>query len=144
MNLSGLFFFLLMIILMEFLIFMTIYPWLSIELILIWCLATGVLGFHLLYQQYFQLENLRTELKTAFRQGQRPNELLLQKIILPFIGGWLLLIPGIVTDLLGLICFLPMLPRGLNYILNKSPTTPSKRGPMIIDGEFKREPKDKP
>jgi UPF0716 protein FxsA len=101
------------ILILESVLLVVVFKWLGIWPILIWVSAAAMFGGYLLYQQYFQMEQTRAELKAAFTEEDKikPTEVVFKKLIFPFIGAWLLILPGFITDLLAVICFLPFLPR---------------------------------
>jgi UPF0716 protein FxsA len=101
------------ILILESVLFVVAFKWLGIWPILTWVIGAAMVGGYLLYQQYFQMEQIRAELKAAFTEEDaiKPTEVVFKKLIFPFIGAWLLILPGFITDLLAVICFLPFLPR---------------------------------
>jgi len=111
-------------------------------------LATAVLGARLMHSQGLGvLERVRR----ALDRGETPAlELLDGAMIL--LGGLLLLIPGFITDALGLLCLIPLVRHRLlaavlwRWCL-RSPaaagTPTDSPAPRVIEGEFRREP-DRP
>lgn len=90
--------------------------------ILAWVSGAAGMGSYFLYHHYFQMEGFREELKVALKaDDKKGTELLFKKLILPFIGAWLLIAPGIFTDLLAVICFLPIVPRKISQWITLRP-----------------------
>ena len=77
------------------------FGWLPTLLVVI---LTGVIGGWLAKRQGLQVFRLA---QTQMSQGQLPGEAILDGIII-FVGGLLLLTPGFFTDLLGILCLLPV------------------------------------
>lgn len=72
-------------------------------------IATTVLGIFLLRRQGFKILN---EFSQHARQGHaQPSQVLEGSFI--FIGGFLLIIPGFITDVIGLLCLIPFLRRAI-------------------------------
>lgn len=88
-----------------------VYLWLGGWPIIIVETISTCLGAQILYQLYFQLTIIRNELKTI-TLGQR-GEMIFKKLLLPFLRGSLFLFPGLLTDLLAILCFWPYLPKYL-------------------------------
>ena len=67
------------------------------------CVATAIIGIFLV-----QLEGLRVwgAWQTELMQGRMPTDKIIDGVMI-FVGGILLLIPGILTDILGLTLILP-------------------------------------
>lgn len=102
-----------LLIIIESYLLVVVFRWVGGLPILGWFGLTTLLGFHLLYRHYFQLEQLRNELKKANDR----TDVLLEKLWCPFLRGWLLLIPGFFTDVLALLCWLPYLPKYLARLI---------------------------
>lgn len=98
-------------------------------------IATTVLGIFLLRRQGFKILN---EFAHHARQGQaQPSQVLEGSFI--FIGGFLLIIPGFITDIIGLLCLIPFLRRAivkwiiLALALKPQPRPAPPTGGRIID-----------
>ncbi|MBX9706183.1 MAG: FxsA family protein [Gammaproteobacteria bacterium] len=98
-------------------------------------IATTVLGIFLLRRQGFKILN---EFSQRARQGQaQPSQVLEGSFI--FIGGFLLIIPGFITDIIGLLCLIPFLRRAivkwiiLALAVKPQPRPAAPAGGRIID-----------
>jgi UPF0716 protein FxsA len=111
---------------------------------------TAVLGGLLV-----RLQGLSTALKVrdALDRGEAPAIEMIEAALL-FLAGFLLLLPGFLTDAIGFLLLVPQLRRALIlWYLRRSggiATTStvqrqqrSKQGPRVIEGEFQREDDDK-
>jgi UPF0716 protein FxsA len=107
---------------------------------------TAVLGAWLLRQQGFQ--TLR-RLQESLAQGNMPTYEIIEGPIL-LVGAALLLTPGFLTDLMGMICLIPSLRRQIaRYVLEKhliqavqsnSPFGPRRTAQGdALEGEFRKE-----
>jgi UPF0716 protein FxsA len=67
------------------------------------CLCTSMLGIFLLKKQGMKMMN---DIKWELQQGRMPTDTVLGGVCVA-IGGILLIIPGYLTDIIGLICILP-------------------------------------
>jgi UPF0716 protein FxsA len=79
--------------------------------------------------------------------GKLPAPTLLQGGM-GWFGALLLIIPGFLTDILGLVCLIPGIRRRLtHYFLTRSGAgeagSGAPRGPRIIEGDFTREREDR-
>jgi UPF0716 protein FxsA len=78
-------------------------------------ILTGVLGIHLARQQGFK--TFRTAQEQIMR-GEPPGEAILDGICI-LIGGILLFIPGLFTDVIGLVLLIPLTRKGVKILLFK-------------------------
>jgi UPF0716 protein FxsA len=105
-------------------------------------ILSAVIGVILLQQQgYATLASARRKMA----QGLMPAEEMLGGMFLA-VGGVLFLIPGFITDVLGLCCLIPgirrlLLARLLRrvYVAPVAGRSTSNRGEHVIEGEFERE-----
>jgi UPF0716 protein FxsA len=106
---------------------------------------TAVLGALLLrHQGFYTLQKVRSSMD----RGEAPARPLLEGAIL-LIGGFLLLLPGFITDVLGLLSLVPavrrfVIRRFLTIGFRSGPPPsgtqgPSGRPPRTIEGEYRRE-----
>lgn len=108
--------------------------------------ATGVLGV-----QLFRIQGLATwlRLQACLARGEPPTRELVEGPLV-LLGGILLLLPGFLTDVLGLLCLWPATRRRMaDYLLKKGwigIATPQgfARGfrgedPRVIEGEFRKD-----
>src|SRR5512136_2028772 len=102
---------------------------------------TAVLGAWLLTQQGFATFQRFQE---SLARGEIPAyEMIEGPIIL--VGGALLLTPGFFTDILGILCLIPVTRRKIagylaeKYIFPNAEAMRKKNRPHIIDGEFRKE-----
>lgn len=107
--------------------------------------GTGVWGAYL-----FQSQGLSTwtRLQSSLARGEIPTQELVEGALL-LVGGALLITPGFITDLLGLVCMLPQTRRPLAaYLLEKGIFQKMEIGGLrrrdagVIEGEFRREKTD--
>lgn len=100
------------------------------------CILTAVLGAALLrIQGLLTLQRVRWK----FARGELPAVDLLQGLIL-LLCGFLLLTPGLTTDLLGFAGLVPTLRVWLaTQALQRLWRASSSSGPVIIEGEFRQE-----
>lgn len=90
-----------------------------------------------------QTQGLSTwqRLQQSLRHGEYPAEELVNGSII-MLGGALLLLPGFLSDLLGLLCLLPPTRRAIRTWLVRHRRDFGPRddqGPRTIEGEFRRE-----
>lgn len=107
-----------------------------------WVVFTAVLGVGLLRIQGFAT---LARLRATLAQGGIPAMELMEGGVL-MLAGALLLLPGFITDAIGLCLFIPPLRRALiTWALRRffSSQTPRgerrERGPRTIEGEYRRE-----
>lgn len=111
-----------------------------------WVVFTAVLGVGLVRLQGF---TTLARLRATVMQGGIPAMELMEGVVLMLAGG-LLLLPGFITDAVGLCLFIPPLRRALiAWTLRRffppfgGPQAPGgerqDRGPRTIEGEFRRE-----
>ncbi|MFT5592268.1 MAG: UPF0716 protein FxsA [Oceanicoccus sp.] len=107
-------------------------------------LATAFLGMFLIKTQGFRTLSLVRE---QIAQGKMPAETVISGLLV-FVCGALLLIPGFVTDTLGLIGLLPVVRNGLaavimkkGVIIQSAGAKPSQKGEQgnVIEGQYRRE-----
>lgn len=107
-------------------------------------ILTAAIGVALLRQQGFQTV-LRVRAK--LERGEAPTGELIEGIFLA-VGGILLLLPGFITDTLGLCCLIPGIRRrligwGLRQSVTRRATAernrPPSAGSHTIEGEYHRE-----
>jgi len=107
--------------------------------------ATAVIGVALLrYQGLYTLARVND----AMNRGELPAQPMMEGAVL-LVCGALLLTPGLLTDVLGFLGLVPGVRRWLVSNFLKQALVPSprgggqeRRGPTIIDGEYRREEKD--
>jgi UPF0716 protein FxsA len=99
------------------------------------------LGTYLLQTQGWNTWN---RLQQSLARGELPAAELINGAVI-VVGGALLLLPGFLSDVAGLLCLIPFT-RGLiahwlvkNRIGVKPGQTAGPQSPKVIDGEFKRE-----
>jgi len=102
----------------------------------------AVLGALLIRHQGFMT---LTRVRASMERGEVPAEAMLEGAVL-FASGILLLVPGFLTDLAGLVALLPPVRRALVRSFLRGPSQPpgpggggEPRGPYTIDGEFRRD-----
>jgi UPF0716 protein FxsA len=107
--------------------------------------ATSFLGILLLRVQGF---GLLARIRSETEQGRVPGREMVHGLMI-MIAGILLLLPGFITDLLGLLLFIPAV-RDLGWSLLKSrivvagtsyPPSPAERIVDLEDSEYRREPR---
>lgn len=109
--------------------------------VLLWVLAAAALGFRLLQSRSWTIWN---RLQQSLRQHEHPARELLDSAIV-MMGALLLILPGFVTDLLGLICLIPVSRAALAAYLEKhgeillASPGPAAQHHDTIEGEFRRE-----
>lgn len=82
----------------------------------------------------------------ALLRGQLPAVELLEGVVV-LVGGILFLIPGFVSDVLGLLCLVPPVRRAIiRWVLRRALIVPApagragaNSGPRIIEGDFRRD-----
>ncbi len=101
---------------------------------------TALLGLALLRRQgYAILASARSRVAL----GELPGAEMLSGLFLAA-AGMLLLIPGFITDVLGLCCLLPPLRRGLIAWVARRLWRPGQGTSRVIEGEFERERRPAP
>jgi len=106
-------------------------------------LCTAFLGVFLIKTQGFRT---LTSVREQVAQGQMPAETVLSGVMV-FVCGALLLIPGFVTDTLGLIGLLPFVRHSLAAAIIKKgmvvqsgqPRSHQEQKGNVIEGQYKRE-----
>lgn len=109
---------------------------------------TAVLGILLLQQQGF---GAMQRAQRLMQEGKAPTGAMLEGLVILF-SGILLLIPGLLTDALGLLGLVPPLRRLLvHWLLRRgiahsgfrqgppSSSSPPRRGPATLEGQYTRE-----
>lgn len=101
-------------------------------------ILTAMLGSILLQQQ--GIATLQ-RVHSALQQGQLPTAALLEGVVI-IIGGVLLLTPGFLTDILGLLCLIPVT-RGyfMVWLAQRVQVHSSRASPdehLTIEGEYRR------
>ncbi len=108
---------------------------------LIWILVTATIGFRLLQSRRWAIWQ---PLQLSVSQGEHPTGDLLDSAIV-MIGALLLIVPGFITDLLGLLCLIPASRRRLATYLEQhgdillKPPYRQPHGTHTIEGEFRRD-----
>ena len=107
-------------------------------------ILTSALGLYILKQENFEIMK---EVQMGFQKGQPPMvDFMTSSVVM--IGGLLLIIPGFITDTIGLLCLIPKLRLGLLKLLAKMKIIKVRKTPHsedqqdVIEGEFWEE-KDK-
>ncbi|QIK38091.1 FxsA family protein [Caldichromatium japonicum] len=101
-------------------------------------LFTAALGVWLVQQQGF---GILMRLQAACAEGELPALELIDGALL-LIAGLCLLVPGFLTDGLGLVLLIPPFRRWLTgHVIQIYPGVrpPQRSGPRVIEGEFRRE-----
>jgi UPF0716 protein FxsA len=95
------------------------------------------LGTYLLQTQGWSTWN---RLQQSLARGELPADELLNGAVI-VAGGALLLLPGFLSDLVGLLCLLPPTRRLIAawLVKNSLAAHSTDTGPRVIEGEFKRE-----
>jgi UPF0716 protein FxsA len=106
------------------------------------CVLSAATGLALLRHQGLQNVN---NLRMKILQGESPTLILIEGAVL-FAGGVLLLLPGFVTDIIGLLCLIPGLrrtcARHLEQRILRWTQTRGSGVNVIIEGEFRREDRE--
>lgn len=106
-----------------------------------WVVFTAVLGVGLVRMQGFAT---LARLRATVMQGGIPAMELMEGVVLMLAGG-LLLLPGFITDAVGLVLFISPLRRALiawavrRFFTPGGGPAPRDSGPRTIEGEFHRE-----
>lgn len=109
--------------------------------VFIWVLIAATLGLRLLQ---FRSWTLWHRLQLCLSRGEHPARELLNSAVV-MIAALLLILPGVVSDLLALICLIPTSRARLADYLNTAGArfmatrAPQARDADTIDGEFRRE-----
>lgn len=109
--------------------------------VLIWILIAATLGLRLLQ---FRSWTIWHRLQLSVSRGEHPAREMVDGAIV-MIGALLLIIPGFITDLLGLLCLIPVSRNKLaGYIQNHGDILLNRadrqtRDPDFIEGEFRRD-----
>ena len=114
--------------------------WIGFFPMVLLAVGTSLLGMLLLQVQG---ESMRRQLSLALSRGERAGPAVVQGGM-GWIGALLLILPGFLTDVLGLACLVPGVRRRLGrYFLRQSGagggSRPSSRGSRVIEGDFTRE-----
>jgi UPF0716 protein FxsA len=162
MNTSqNLFFLFLIVFFLEIYLFITVGSAIGALSTISLVILTAIIGIFIL-----RVQGIMTlqKLQMTVNRGEAPTEAVLYGILL-LIGGGLLLIPGFFTDVLGLICVIPITRKSLisYFMLKIQPTTTDsssncstsnsstadanqtkkqkqkKRRPITIEGEYRRD-----
>ncbi|GGE76927.1 FxsA family protein [Priestia taiwanensis] len=88
----------------EFMVFILVGQYIGVLPIIFISVCTSIIGILLLKKQGIKIMN---DIKLQLSRGQVPTDAVLDGICV-IIGGILLLIPGYVTDVIGLVCLLPL------------------------------------
>ena len=110
---------------------------------------TAVLGGLLVRLQGF---TTALRVREAMERGETPAIEMLEGVVL-LVAGIMLLLPGFITDVIGFLCLVPPVRRGLlltflrrsGVLRSSGPThgTDSESHPRVIEGEFKREDEER-
>ncbi|NUF48998.1 FxsA family protein [Gilliamella sp. ESL0250] len=122
--------------------FITVANTMGVFLALICIIATSILGFSLVKSQ--GLKNLSI-MQQKIANNQSPKNEIIKSVALLF-AGFLLLIPGFLTDILGAILLIPNVQEHIvKFIVKKMPIKSTFASSQtryqnedIIEGEFKR------
>lgn len=112
-------------ILAEIATFIVIGNWLGVGWTLLLVIATSAAGLLLLREQGFRLLQSVAERLRA-QQGNEAADMIEGSFIV--LGGLLLIIPGFISDALGLLCFIPRLRRYLVRWLILAMSVPASKG----------------
>ncbi|OCG20502.1 FxsA family protein [Gilliamella sp. App4-10] len=121
--------------------FITVANTMGVFLALICIIATSILGFSLVKSQ--GLKNLSI-MQQKIANNQSPKNEIIKSVALLF-AGFFLLIPGFLTDILGVILLIPHVQKHIvEFIIRKIPITSKfsssqthEQDSDIIEGEFK-------
>lgn len=111
----------------------------AIPTLLIFIATTALGGFILRNYQWMVI----TRIQQQVRQGYLSQESMTKDGFL-ILAGFLLIIPGFITDILGLLCLIPSLQNGLfkkllqARWLKRTVQSEAMQEPRIIEGEAKR------
>lgn len=109
--------------------------------VLLWIIASGAIGFSILQSQSWAIWN---RIQQAIAAGQSPGRELLDTAFV-IAGGVLLIIPGLITDILALLCLVPPSRHRIARYLERrfetvSVTASGTDHPSrTIEGEYRRE-----
>jgi UPF0716 protein FxsA len=153
-------------VLAELAVFILVAGWIGVGWTLLAAMATSALGFLLLARQGMRaLTDLRDRARTRQPAGRELGDAGLVAV-----GGLLMVLPGFLGDLLGLLCLLPLtrgLVRGLiaRIVVGRLPVAmrppvrarsvrveqvgsydagSTRSAPLVIEGEIVRPPEDRP
>ena len=127
--------------------FILVGGWIGVLPTLLLIVCTTILGFAILRLQGFMT---LMQIQRRINAGEHPGVDVMDVALLMF-GGFLLIIPGFITDIVGLLLLIPAL-RSLilrklvaGGVLTPGPvgTKPRSSRGRIIEGEYKREDKKK-
>jgi UPF0716 protein FxsA len=97
----------------ELTLFVLLSHYIGTLLTILLCLCTSMLGIFLVKKQGMKVMN---DIKWQLHQGQMPGDAVLSGVCV-MIGGILLMVPGYVTDMLGLLCIFPFTRKQINNII---------------------------
>ena len=128
-------------------LFVTLGGWLGLWLSLAIVIGTALLGVALTRMQGLQV-NL--SVRDAIRQGRNPGPMMARGAV-RVLAGVMLMLPGFLTDILGLLLLLPPVQLALFAVIARAaaaraPGRRSQAGPVsddVIDGEWTQIPADK-
>lgn len=125
--------------LVEIALFVTLGAWLGLWLSLAIVIGTALMGIALIRRQG---RHVRADVAGAMRRGGDPGRVIADGG-LAFVAGVLLILPGFLTDALGLLLLIPPLRRLLiARVARRMPSvrTPSRQAgqPIVIEGSFAR------
>lgn len=132
-------------ILIEIALFIIIGSWLGVLATLLLIVVTTVLGFAILRRENV---TLMQKMQTAFQSGEQPN-LNIFASSCAMLAGILLILPGFLTDFIGVLCLIPNIREKILHFIHHGKTTQPKgrsvRHGETIEGEYwKNEPEDAP
>lgn len=130
----------------ELFLFVQVALWIGFVPMVLLAVMTSLLGMMLMQ---LQGAALRQQLSLALARGELPAPALLQGGM-GWVGAALLILPGFITDALGLLCLIPVVRRGVaRYFLSQSTAAGAAppgggprsrpRGSRVIEGDFTRE-----
>lgn len=96
-------FFMFVVPIVEIFIFVLVGKWIGALSTVLLAILTSFLGLYLLRREGTHTYQLA---RVQLRNGQIPGRAVLDGFLI-MIGGYLLIIPGFITDLIGLLCILP-------------------------------------
>jgi UPF0716 protein FxsA len=105
-------------------------------------IASMVLGFVLLRQEGLRTANIMMQ-KMRNKERLQPSDIADAPFVM--IGAMLLIIPGFFSDILGVLCFIPVIRRGFVALLSRSGTRRKQTTQQQVDqgktyeGDYQRE-----